>query len=200
MRIACGLDVPRRYPHEWRILRDQADDSCPGHSPLQLAQEMVGGDGEVRGWRIVVASMMHVQTARSVAHPTLWRLLSRWDHPAALAFASGPELVELLRPCGLQNRRARQLIVMSKQYMVGYRPWPHDPDVRMEGVGRYIEDAYRVFELGDLYCSPMDHELAAYVRWALLIKRRMDAIGPEVRVQVGRLSGTLSGRTSWKDG
>ena len=155
--LAHGRLGPSAYSIHWAALRDAVPGTRPAKSPLKLAQEMVGDDP----WRGVVAAMMHVQTARRTAHPTLWELLARWPDAERMAVASKPDLIDVLEPCGFQNRRAHALIRSAMQWCDDYRP----PD--LYGAGRYVTDSYRIFALGDLRCSPLDRELAAYVCWAL---------------------------------
>ncbi|KKL16612.1 hypothetical protein LCGC14_2493790, partial [marine sediment metagenome] len=139
------------------------------HSPLQLAQEMVGPRHNVPlcRWRMLVAAMMHIQTPRITAHPTLWRLLATWPTPVEMTIANASHVEQVIRVCGLSMRRSNALVRMSRQYLVGF-----DLVENLVGCGRYVSDSDRVFHLGDYWCSPLDGELAAYCIWRILSNRR----------------------------
>lgn len=121
-------------------------------SPLQLGMPTV--------WHTALASMLLCRARRVQAEPVLQRLLALHPGPAEVARAEGLE--ELLRSCGLQRNRARQIGRFCVQWLGEWR------DLReLTGVGSYVADAVSLFCFGcrELTCS--DRVLRAYAEGAL---------------------------------
>ncbi|KAH7309401.1 hypothetical protein B0J17DRAFT_606296 [Rhizoctonia solani] len=77
-----------------------------------LIQERVCNDP----WKIIVATTLLNKTSGKAALPIFWELIKRWPTPKALAQASAPCLMELLRPIGTQFVRMSRLIRLSNAY------------------------------------------------------------------------------------
>lgn len=106
-------------------------------APLQ-----VGMNGNV--WHTAVASMLLCRARRQQAEPVLRTLLERWPTHECLARSETAELEDVVRPCGLQRNRARQLQRMSVSYSAEW--WD---DLReLPGVGLYVADAVGLFCFG----------------------------------------------------
>jgi endonuclease III len=119
--------------------------------PLQLG---MGGDP----WRVVVASMLLCRSRRVQAEPCLRGLLARWPDAAALAVAEGVE--EVVKPCGLQRNRARQLVRFSNLWLSdGWEELRELP-----GVGVYVADAVALFCFGCRNLESNDGVLHAHAR------------------------------------
>jgi endonuclease III len=130
-----------------------------------LVQEAVGGAEFTHGWRVLVASMMCVRTRREQSHPAVWRILAEFPRPGDVAVGTprvGERLEVITRHCGFARRRTTTLIRMSKEYDGG-----RDPLDKMHGVGPYVSNAWRIFQLCDVLCSPDDRELRAYCAWTI---------------------------------
>ena len=111
-------------------------------SPLQL------GMG-IDPWRVAVCSMLLCRSRRMQAQPVLQVLLNFWPSAPHLARANESEVEAVVRPCGLQRNRARQLIRFSSLYLAD--TWQ---DMReLPGVGAYVADAVGLFCLG---CTELD--------------------------------------------
>lgn len=153
--------------YEYADMQWQVDGAREPLSPHMLAQELVSTE-----WQAVVASYLCVRATRSQSHVVLWRLLGSYPTYTSMAFASMGSVANLVRPCGLHNKRAKHLITMSKQWMMSVRPYPPgEYGIRSEGAGKYIQDSYRIFVLGDLTCGPYDEELRKFVVWAFPRKK-----------------------------
>jgi methyl-CpG-binding domain protein 4 len=68
-------------------------------------------------------------------------------------------LQDLLRPLGLQNRRADLLRRLTEDWLSG------KPPGLCHGVGRYALDAWAIFVEGRTDVSPSDHFLKPYLAW-----------------------------------
>jgi 3-methyladenine DNA glycosylase/8-oxoguanine DNA glycosylase len=86
-------------------------------------------------------------------------MFRRWPNPSALAAASDNDLEDLIRPLGMQRKRTQTLKRMSAEYAAG--GWKQAKE--LHGIGKYGDDAYRIFILGDWRAvQPNDHALTDY--------------------------------------
>lgn len=99
------------------------------------------------------------RTTRRQVDEVRGKLFARYPSPFELAGADERELVELLRPLGLYNRRAKTLKALSGGWLDGF-----DCVTELPGVGRYAHDSWRIFQEGDLSVAPDDKALKAYLR------------------------------------
>ena len=128
-------------------------------SPYTLLQEDLNSDS----WKIFVCCIFCNLTKRLTAEPYFWEVLRRWPTPRDLASASEKELVTLIQPLGLSQRRAKALKKMSYEYI--HKDWKDDP-TKLYGIGKYASDAYRIFVLNEWKdVHPKDGALVNYVNW-----------------------------------
>lgn len=128
-------------------------------SPYALLQE----DLEQDPWKIFVCCIFCNLTKRRTAEPYFWEVLRRWPSPSCLAEANLNELVELIKPLGLSQRRA----VALKRMSLGFTQagWKDNP-TNLYGIGKYAHDAYRIFVLDQWReVEPSDGALINYVNW-----------------------------------
>ncbi|EJT98852.1 DNA glycosylase [Dacryopinax primogenitus] len=117
-----------------------------------LIQEKVADDP----FRLLLAVILLNKTSWKQATPVFWRILDRWLDAASLSHVPEVELVEVLRPLGLQNTRACRILTFSKQY--GSAPpstqlyplrvdktYPLTAVANYAGVGRYAADSWRIY-------------------------------------------------------
>lgn len=128
-----------------------------GVSPLALAQERVPR-GEHYPWRVLVTCALLNQTQGEQVRPILGRLFARCPHPSDMVVQ---DLRSMLRPLGLQNRRAYVLRTLSLDCLAG------SPPEACYGVGRYALDAYALFVDGRTDVEPEDRWLREYLDWRL---------------------------------
>lgn len=145
-----------------------------------LLQTEVGGkrSDPLRAWRVIVATLMLKQTRNEQARPILAELFEKWPTPAHLCSAD-ERLEELLRPAGLQNRRAAELRIVSGRYLSWLESYVPDPGRRGRGVpappwrlvrtwqgcGQYVEDAVRLLIWSDCEKEPEDRRLKDWWKW-----------------------------------
>merc|ERR1719234_911862 len=129
----------------------------PPVSPFHLVEECLYDNP----WRLLVACIFLNKTTAKVAVPIMDVFFLRWGTPQAAADAEEAELSELLKPMGLQKKRATMLIRFSKEYLGAWSSPARD----LHGIGKYGEDAWRIFCCGDLDVKPSDKELLRYLSW-----------------------------------
>jgi len=105
--------------------------------------------------------MMLNLTSRVQVRPIIDRLFERFPNAERMA-AAGQDLEEMIRPCGLSERRARLLRMMSADYLRA-EVLSHGHVQRLAGCGRYAADSFAIFCQGDLTVRPTDRVLAEYV-------------------------------------
>lgn len=111
------------------------------------------------GWKILVCCLCLNLTKRAQMEPVVEEMFQRWPTPQALAAASDADLEDLIKPLGMQRKRTQTLKKMSAQYAAG--GWKQAKE--LYGIGKYGDDAYRIFILGDWRAvEPKDHALNDY--------------------------------------
>lgn len=149
---------------------------------------------------LIAVRLLNVTTGKA-AIPVFCKIISRWPTPQDLVHgrscycvcllygaddkipAPQNELVELLRPLGLYNKRARWLKDVSERFLED-RPTPccpgtpsdeciapAEPHLYYPGVGPYALDSLRIFCVGDKdewkRVMPQDKELVRYLVYFL---------------------------------
>ena len=78
-----------------------------------------------------------------------------------LMFCSVSSL-ELIQSLGLQEKRAKIIIRFSEEFLT--KDWHYPKE--LHGIGKYGDDSYRIFCLGDWKnVKPDDHKLNYYHSW-----------------------------------
>ena len=130
----------------------------PPKSPVGMLQEDLWPDT----WKILVACILHNQTARKQVDRVYPELFARYPDPESMAAAEPTDLAELLRPLGLYNRRSKALIRFSEDFQ--NKEW-HMPS-ELYACGEYADDCYSVFCLGDWEgVQSEDGSLKRYLQW-----------------------------------
>jgi len=138
------------------------EDILTEHSLLQL--RWWEGDP----WRVVVISMLLNVTSWKQVEPILEELFMLWPTVWDMKEADPDELASVIRPCGLQEARAKRIIQLSSNWCTFDERRPNLQFLRQqEGVGEYVEQAYRVIVLEDISFVPSDEKLRAYTDFKL---------------------------------
>ncbi|KAI6128152.1 DNA glycosylase [Pisolithus croceorrhizus] len=116
-------------------------------------------------WKVLLAvRLLNVTTGR-MAIPIFWKIVHRWPTPQDLVNAPLDELIELIRPLGLYNKRAKWFKEISQCYIedppryftdscaTSIKPckrktrssYPDTPISHFPGVGPYAFDSFRIF-------------------------------------------------------
>ena len=99
------------------------------------------------------------QTSRKQVEPMIGCFFEKYPSALSVVKADDQELLNMLRPLGLVNRRIKTL----KKFSIGYleNQWESAKD--LYGCGKYADDAYRIFIKGDWRnVEPNDHALNFY--------------------------------------
>lgn len=128
-------------------------------SPYGLIQERL----RKNPWQMLVATILLNQTHIRQVTPVFDEFVRRWPNPTIfMLVAKHDQIVELIKPCGFQNRRAATLMKMTHAFDTGFENVANLP-----GVGKYSADSYNIFVGGYLVLDVQDNELKRYVEWAL---------------------------------
>jgi len=130
----------------------------PPKSPVSLIQEDLWPDR----WKILVACMLLNLTTRRAMEKIVPALFEAYPDAQSMAAANPEELSRIIAPLGFRNRRTKNLIDMSREYLTSN--WQHARE--LPGIGEYGSAAWDVFVLGVLPPEcPRDGSLAKYYRW-----------------------------------
>ncbi|XP_056896891.1 methyl-CpG-binding domain protein 4 isoform X2 [Takifugu flavidus] len=129
----------------------------PPRSPYNLVQETLFHDP----WKLLVATIFLNKTSGKMAIPTLWQFFERYPSAEVTRGAEWKPMSELMKPLGLYELRAKALIRFS-EYLTKQWRYP----VELHGIGKYGNDSYRIFCLGEWReVTPEDHMLNKYHAW-----------------------------------
>ena len=130
----------------------------PPKSPHDLIQEHYWPDE----WKILVCCLLLNQTSRKQVDKIIEEFFERYPDPHAILEAGEDEMIELLRPLGMFNKRVMTLKRFSAGYL--HSDWLSASD--LYGCGKYANDTWRIFCQGDWYnVDPQDHALNHYHEW-----------------------------------
>ena len=77
-----------------------------------------------------------------------------------------------MKPLGLNQRRAKNIIRFSHEYV--HKDWKYP--IELYGIGKYGDDSYRMFCLGQWdSVHPTDHKLNLYKVWLSERERNLTA-------------------------
>jgi len=128
-----------------------------------MVQEQINNDP----WSHMVAVVMLNQTGRKQVKTILPQFLALWPDAASLLAADIAAIIEIIKPLGMYNRRAKILKRMSQDWQT----WDGQDARALHGIGRYGSDSYRIFFRGELNIDPTDKELRRYLGLAPLQKQ-----------------------------
>lgn len=100
-------------------------------------------------YEILVAEILLQATFAEKVTPVYEKLLEDNPEPGALSKASESELVSLLRPLGLQQRKASWLISMAEYLATEGVPTTFEEISNLDGIGRYGANAVLCFGFGE---------------------------------------------------
>uniref|UniRef100_A0A3P8X5V0 Methyl-CpG-binding domain protein 4 n=1 Tax=Cynoglossus semilaevis TaxID=244447 RepID=A0A3P8X5V0_CYNSE len=130
----------------------------PPRSPFNLVQETLFHDP----WKLLVATIFLNKTSGRMAVPVLWQFFEQYPSAEETRAADWTTVSELLKPLGLFELRAKTLIRFSDEYLTKQWRYP----VELHGIGKYGNDSYRIFCVGEWReVTPDDHMLNKYHSW-----------------------------------
>ena len=130
----------------------------PPKSPHGLLQE----DLWPNEWRILISCLLLNLTTRKQVDGVIFDLFERYPTPMSLLNADSTELQTLIKPLGMWRKRTQTLLRFTREYLAG--EWDQVND--LFGCGKYANDAWRIFCVGDWQdVEPNDHALNMYHEW-----------------------------------
>ena len=130
----------------------------PPKSPHNLVQEPYFGDA----WKILVCCLLLNLTTNKQVRAVLPELFQKYPDAASMSRANPVDLEEIIKSLGMSKKRTATLIRFSSEYLAG--KWKTAKD--LHGCGKYADDAYRIFVVGDWrQVEPRDHALNLYHDW-----------------------------------
>lgn len=129
----------------------------PPKSPHNLIEEELYEDP----WALLVATIFLNKTSCMSARPYIKKFLE--DHPAPqhVLNKNSQDLEAYFVNIGLKKRRSQQVWKMSYDFL--FKNWNNVKE--LHGIGKYGEDAFRLFCLGDENVEPKDRFLRIYRDW-----------------------------------
>ena len=130
----------------------------PPRSPYNLVQEILFHDS----WKLLVATIFLNKTSGKVAIPLLWKFFDMCPSPQITCMTSCQKISTLLKPIGLNVKRAKILIRFSHEYL--HKQWRYPAE--LYGIGKYGNDSYRIFCINEWrFVKPNDNKLSLYHKW-----------------------------------
>ncbi|XP_031330374.1 methyl-CpG-binding domain protein 4-like isoform X2 [Photinus pyralis] len=156
--------APKRKSNAW----------IPPRSPHNLVEESLYRNP----WSLLVATIFLNKTSCMAAKPNLDAFLEDFRNPHEVIGRRPSDLEPYFVNIGLPKRRAHQVWRMSHDYV--HKEWRHVRE--LYGIGKYGDDAYRIFVLGDLDVEPTDRFLRVYRDWARMhLKERVPSCNINIR-------------------
>jgi len=130
----------------------------PPKSPHGLIQENLWPNE----WKILISCLLLNQTTRKQVDKVIDDFFDRWPTPECFLSAHLGEVSHLLNPLGFHNRRPLTIY----KFTVGYLEGRWEEPIELYGIGKYANDAWRIFYRGDWKSvEPQDHALNMYHKW-----------------------------------
>ena len=112
-------------------------------------------------WQHMVGVICLNQTNRKQVKAVLPQLFKKWaTHTELLSSANISDLEKILKPLGMQKRKAERIYRMSQQFS----GWNGDDATELYGIGKYGSDSYKLFYKNEVPTNVGDHELNRYIQ------------------------------------
>jgi len=126
----------------------------PLRDDLMVQQQISGA------WQHMVGVIMLNQTSRKPVKTVLPEFLSRWPDAYSFLTSSPEQVIDVITPLGMYNKRQNTLRRMSEDYLT----WDHDDATILYGIGKYGSDSYEIFFKSNYTVEPTDKELIRYLK------------------------------------
>ncbi|KAL3272270.1 hypothetical protein HHI36_022751 [Cryptolaemus montrouzieri] len=151
------MNVMVPFPDEEKCSKNIISKWIPPISPHNLIEEKFYHDP----WALLVVTIFLNRTSCRMALPYIENFFTNFKGPYDILKTEITELEPYFINIGLVRTRATQVWRMSYDFV--HKEWT---DVNeLYGVGKYAEDAYRIFHLGDFSVEPTDRYLKIYKAW-----------------------------------
>lgn len=129
----------------------------PPISPYIYRQETYRDDP----WKMLIVCMMLNQTSYKQVDKVKDHFFMMFDTPEKLIHASDEEIIDIIRPLGFYNRRAKQW----KKFSAAWLEWDGCDVSDLPGVGKYASDSWKIFQEHIYDITVEDKELKKYLQW-----------------------------------
>lgn len=116
-------------------------------------------------WRMLLTCSALNLTSWKQVDPVMERFFGRWPTPQEFLGSTHDQVVEILRPLGFYNRRARTWKRLTEAWLRLDNPTRTEIS-KLPGVGQYALDSWCIFIERDLSVEPTDKVLAEWIREA----------------------------------
>jgi methyl-CpG-binding domain protein 4 len=120
-----------------------------------MVQQQISGP-----WQHMVGVIMLNQTGRKPVKTVLPEFLSRWPDPKSFLASTPEQVISVIMPLGMYNKRQNTLRRMSEDYLT----WDGVDATMLYGIGKYGSDSYEIFFKGNYTVQPTDKELIRYLK------------------------------------
>jgi methyl-CpG-binding domain protein 4 len=119
----------------------------------------------------LIATIFLNKTRGTIACPLVWKFFEMWPDPESAYEADQHDIADFMRPLGLHNRRAEQIIKFSYEYR--HKAWTYP--IELHGIDKYGNDSFRIFCRNEWRSvEPDDYMLNYYHQW---LKDNADNLG-----------------------
>lgn len=139
-----------------KLVKESGKQSQPHHVDGVIIQETL----KKEPWKLLCACILLNQTNRKQVDQIIDKLFERFGFPTAMAMGNENEIAAIIKPCGMQHKKARYLKKFSWQFW--HMEWT-EPS-QLYGIGKYAEDSYEIFVRRNLDVEPDDKELKKFIK------------------------------------
>lgn len=148
--------TPIKFPEFYAAVLEHMRESNQQLPRFGLIQEEFVHDP----WKLLVTCCLLNLTNIRKVWDVIDELFEQYPSWRAVNDCAFDDLVKLLKPLGLQRRRAKSIIALSNAYANS------TVDViTLPGVGKYASDSYKIFVEKNYDVQPTDKELIKYLKW-----------------------------------
>lgn len=111
-------------------------------------------------WQLLIGCIMLNQTNNVQVHQIIESFFIKYPNPESVLSANMNDLIEDIRSLGLYNRRAKNIMNFSYDWI--HKDWKRITDCR--GLGKYASDSYEIFIKNNLNVQPTDKILIGWLK------------------------------------
>jgi len=111
-------------------------------------------------WKMLICCIFLNLTNRIQVRSIIYQFFQRYPNPQSILDIDDLELIELIKPLGLYQKRCQTLKKFSRDWL----NW-NGVNVRdLYGIGKYGSDSWEIFQKGNLNIQPKDGILDEYLK------------------------------------
>lgn len=110
-------------------------------------------------WKMLIGCIFLNQTTRDQVDKVRSDFFEKYPTPNAAVNCDPWEMSEMIKSLGFKNRRTISIINFSKDWID--KEWKEP--IELFGIGKYGQDSWQIFQLGNLNVEPTDGALISYL-------------------------------------